>query len=110
MRQRRDFLKLALAGALSGAAAPFAEGPARAAPAAGPPSPFTADSIVEMARDLAKSPFKAPKTALPDPFANLTYDQYVGIRARPGSAVWSDDNVGFGIEPLHRGLIFTTPV
>ena len=63
-----------------------------------------------MARQLAKSPFKAPKSALPDPFANLTYDQYVAIRAKPGSALWSGDNVGFALEPLHRGFIFSTPM
>jgi glucans biosynthesis protein len=111
MRQRRDFLKLALAGALSGAGATLADGGAQAAtPPAAPPSPFAADTVVALARELAKSPFKAPKAALPDPFANLTYDQYVAIHPQPGAAVWSGDNVGFAIEPLHRGLIFTTPV
>ncbi len=111
MRQRRDFLKLALAGALSGAGASLAGDAAQAATEpTGQPLPFAADSVVEMARQLAKSPFKPPKTALPDPFANLTYDQYVAIHAQPGSAAWSGDNVGFAVEPLHRGLIFTTPV
>jgi periplasmic glucans biosynthesis protein len=113
MRQRRDFLKLALAGALAGGASRsvLPIGAAEAAPQpAGQPLPFAAGSVAEMARQLAKAPFKAPKTALPDPFANLTYEQYVGIRPQPGSALWSGDNVGFAIEPLHRGFIFSTPV
>ena len=63
-----------------------------------------------MARQLAKSPFKAPEAPLPDPFANLTYEQYVAIRAQPGAAIWSGDNVGFALEPLHRGFIFSTPM
>ena len=114
MRQRRDFLKLVVAGAFSGASSSLigAAGVPEAAAAAGAPapSPFTADSVVAMARQLAKSPFKAPKGSLPEPFANLTYDQYVDIRARPGSALWSGDNVGFALEPLHRGFIFSPPM
>ncbi len=114
MRQRRDFLKLAFGGALSGAgsaltAALGASG-AAAAPVTAPPVPFAADGVLEMARQLAKSPFKAPKNTLPDPFADMTYDQYVAIRAKPGSALWSSDNVGFALEPLHRGFIFSTPM
>ena len=114
MRQRRDFLKLAFTGALSGASAILAgaAGAANAAtaPGAPAPSPFAAGNVVEMARQLAKSPFKAPKGALPDPFANLTYEQYVAIHPQPGSALWSGDNVGFALEPLHRGFIFSTPM
>ena len=112
MPQRRDFLKLAAAGALSGAAASFASvvDAADATPPAPPPAPFAADNVVEMARQLAKAPFKAPKNTLPDPFANLTYDQYVAIHSQPGAALWAGDNVGFALEPLHRGFIFSTPV
>jgi glucans biosynthesis protein len=106
VRQRRDFLKLAVGGALAGMS-PVRAVAADAAPA---PPPFAADQVVAMARELAKSPFKAPKNTLPDPFANLTYEQYVAIRARPGSALWSGDNVGFALEPLHRGFVFSTPI
>jgi len=115
MRRRRDFLKLAIAGALSGAGSPFAAAlaPAEAAaPAAqtGPPTPFTADTVLDVARTLAKKSFEAPSTPLPDPFANLTYEQYVGIRAKADAAIWGDENIGFAIEPLHRGFIFSTPM
>jgi glucans biosynthesis protein len=129
MRRRRDFLRLVLTGAVSGAAPVLAgaSGAAQAspialagalgakaavaapAPAEGP-TPFTAGAVLDMARQLAKEPYKAPASPLPDPFANLTYEQYVGIRAKPDSALWSDDNVGFAIEPLHRGFIFSTPM
>jgi glucans biosynthesis protein len=114
MRQRRDFLKLAFAGALTGVGSTLADTAvaADAAPASAPAptSPFTSANVIEIARQLAKAPFKAPKSSLPDPFANLTYDQYVAIRSRPGSALWSADNVGFALEPLHRGFIFSTPM
>jgi glucans biosynthesis protein len=119
-RHRRDFLKLGLAGALAGLGGercaladgtPVAQvGPAPAPAAPTPPAPSLAQSILDLARQMAKQPFKAPKPALPDVLANLTYDQYVTIRARPGSAIWINDNIGFAIEPLHRGFIFTTPM
>jgi glucans biosynthesis protein len=109
MRQRRDFLKLVFAGAVAGAGSsdPSAGFAADAPP---PPAPFAAGNVLEMARALAKAPFKAPKDTLPDPFANLTYEQYVAIRSRQGSALWTTDNVGFAVEPLHRGFIFSTPM
>jgi glucans biosynthesis protein len=112
MRPRRDFLKLAMAGAISGATS--ALGLPLAAEAAGDspnaPTPFGATTVLELSRALAKKPFEAPKSPLPDPFSSLTYDQYVAIRPKPGSAVWSGNNVGFAIEPLHRGFIFSTPM
>jgi glucans biosynthesis protein len=110
---RRALLKLAVAGVAAGAASRLAGGVAvaqAATPQLGAPAPFASDDVVEMARQLARAPFKAPKATLPDPFANLTYDQYVAIRSKPGSALWSGDNVGFALEPLHRGFIFSTPV
>ena len=54
--------------------------------------------VVERARQLAKKPYEAPNVPLPGAFANLSYDQYVGIRSKPGTALWSDENLGFAIE------------
>lgn len=109
MIPRRDFLLLAAAGvgAWSVEGAHAAEQPGQ--PAA-PPPPFGAATVVAMARDLAKQPHKAPATDLPAPFANLSYDQYIGLRLRPEATIWAKENVGFEIEPLARGFIFTTPV
>jgi len=115
MRQRRDFLKLTIAGALTGAGSAIAGAltPAKAAePTAqtGPPTPFTTDTVLDLARSLAAKSFDAPSKALPDPFANLAYEQYVSIRYKPSAAIWGDENIGFAIEPLHRGFIFSTPM
>ena len=66
--------------------------------------------VVELARAFATRPFAAPANDLRDPFAGLTYEQYVGIRTKPGAAIWVGENKGFSLEPLHRGPIFTTPV
>jgi glucans biosynthesis protein len=114
MPQRRDFLKLAFAGAVGGAGAALggALELADAAPAdqSNAPSPFGPQTVLDLSRALAKKPFKAPEAPLPDAFVNLTYDQYAPIQPKPGSAIWSGDNVGFTIEPLHRGFIFTAPM
>jgi len=114
MQQRRDFLKLAVAGAIGGASSALSGGlvMADAAPAdqANAPTAFGAQTVLEISRALAKKPFEASKTPLPDPFGSVTYDQYVSIQPKPGSAVWSGDNVGFMIEPLHRGFVFSTPM
>ncbi len=86
--------------------------PPASTPAAAPAAPptFDAGMVAIKARDLAKKPFVALPTDLPAPFAKLTYDQYVAIRQKPGSAIWSGDNVGFALEPLHRGFIFSAPM
>jgi glucans biosynthesis protein len=117
MFKRRDLLKFA---ATSVAAAVVDQTPAHAqsppqAPAtvAAPETPapsFDPAKILDMARDLAKRPYKAPNAPLTDPFASLTYDLYVGIKSKPDNYIWKNDNAGFVIEPLHRGFIFSAPM
>lgn len=85
------------------AQAPAAPAPALApAPAPAPPA-FGFETVSQMARELARKPYAAPSLDLPAPFASLTYEQYVGIRNKPGAALWSDAGLPFVIEPLHRG-------
>ncbi|QGM98281.1 glucan biosynthesis protein [Methylocystis parvus] len=111
MFERRDVLKAAL-GAIASGLAPSARADAPAAPAPQPPAPppFSRDMIVEFARSLAGKPYAPPPTDLVQPFASLTYEQFVGIKTKPGSALWAGENRGFSIEPLHRGNIFTAAV
>jgi len=80
------------------------EAPVQTAPA------FEALRVVEQARLLAAKPYKAPDTTLPNMFSNLNYEQYVGIRPKPNSAIWAADGLGLAIEPLHRGFIFSAPM
>lgn len=121
MYKRRDVLKLAagtVAMATSAMGAPGAIGVAQAQtpPQNGEPprkpdnSAFDPASVVEFARALSKRPYRAPGAALADPFASLNYDLYVGIRSKPESLIWASDNVGFVLEPLHRGFIFSAPM
>lgn len=83
---------------------------APAAPSAPAAVPFAREMVPEIARQLAKRPFAAPANDLREPFANLSYEQYVGIKTKPGAAIWSGENRGFCIEPLHRGFIFAAQV
>ena len=105
--QRREFLKLALGGAIAAASQPLHQA---IAATIGPPAPFAPASVLEMAQALAKTPYVAPKTTLPDPFSNLTFDQYAAIHTTPGSQIWNGDKIGFAIEPLHRGFIYAARV
>ena len=108
-RQRREFLRLALGGALAASLA-------RSAPLPPPPSrlaqpvPFAADTVVRKAVELAAKPFKEPEAPLPSLFSGLTFDQYASIRRVPGTAIWSGEKLGFSLEPLHRGFVYTTPI
>jgi periplasmic glucans biosynthesis protein len=108
-RQRREFLKLAAGGALAASLAAPGSTPGRAEPL-GQPVPFSADTVVKMAAELASKPFKAPEAPLPSLFSDLTFEQYAAIRRVPGTAIWSDQKLGFSLEPLHRGFVYTTPI
>ncbi|WP_332685250.1 glucan biosynthesis protein [Bosea sp. (in: a-proteobacteria)] len=72
---------------------------------------FDASLVVEAARMLSRRPM-VPLTAtdLPEGYATLPYDQYVGIRAQPGGLIWAGENRGFTVEPIHRGYVFSAPV
>ena len=85
MFERRHFLKLAATASL--ATMPGFGGNALA-DGIGEAVPFDAGLLAEMARSLAKRPYKAAATDLPDPFNNMPYDQYVGIRRRSEALIW----------------------
>ena len=123
MLKRRDVLKIAVGG-LTAVSSVVAEAQPQPAPEAGgngtapgpvpapaaDSKPFDFAMVVDAARALAKKPFKAPAAPLPDPFANLGYDQYVAIRNRPEGRIWGGENIGFALEPLHRGFLFSAPM
>src|SRR5688572_22309041 len=70
---------------------------------------FEPGLLLNVARVLARRAYAAPASDLPDVFGNLTYEQYVGIKALPNATVWAGENRGFTVEPLHRGFVFNTP-
>ncbi len=109
MIARRDLLRWAAAGLSTRASSAFAA----ATPEAGAPPaqrPFDFGLVIDLARELAKKPHQGAAPALPAPFSNLTYEQYVAIKPKPGAALWANEAMGFVIEPLHRGYLFSAPV
>jgi glucans biosynthesis protein len=80
------------------------------APILGEAMPFEQAMVTEAARALAKQRFKPPAADIPEVFRNLNYEQYVAIRNRSDSTIWAAETVGFAIEPLHRGFIFSSPM
>jgi glucans biosynthesis protein len=95
---------------LGGALAAAGEATVASAESPGPPSPFTPDSVIREASELAKAAYKPLKADLPDPFPSLTFEQYAAIRRHPGTAIWEDGVSPFTLEPLHRGSLFSNPV
>lgn len=108
MIARREFLVWTLSGV--GLLGVDLEVAAADNPAPPQPGSFTPTMVIDRARALAKTAYKAQNTDLPAPFGSLNYEQYVAIRLKPEALIWVRDNVGFSIEPLSRGYIFTAPV
>ena len=71
---------------------------------------FETAALVELARTLSRRPFVPPANDLPEPFAGLSYERYVSIKALPSARLWEGEGRGFVAEPLPRGFVFTTGV
>ncbi len=123
MFERRDVLKFALGGLAAQQVAHYAASglsevllPSALAEEAAQgfaladPVPFEPGFVTEIARNLAKQPFKAAAADLPESLRGLNYEQYTGIRAKASTDIWATENIGFALVPLHRGFIFSTPV
>jgi periplasmic glucans biosynthesis protein len=106
---RRDVLRLT-AGAACLAAWPGRASAAIDAAGLKEGETFSRGALIAYARELAKSPYQPPDSSLTAPFQDLDYQHYVGIRFRPERAIWSSDQRGFVIEPLHRGFIYAAKV
>jgi glucans biosynthesis protein len=74
------------------------------------PTPFDAQTVRRAAQKLAKSPYRAPETKLPDAIANLSYDQYRAIRFDPGQSLWRGRNLPAEVQFFHRGFLFRSRV
>ena len=127
LTRRQSLQLLALAGALlpsrglAQADAPAPSPAPSAAPAApavdipapvigrGPARPFSHDTVVTLARELAAKPYAEPPTA-PQPWADLTYDQYKNILFDARSALWFDEGLPFQSRLFSPGLYFTQAI
>jgi periplasmic glucans biosynthesis protein len=71
---------------------------------------FDPNTVVEVARQLARRPFMAPAADLPEALRNLSFEQYQAIHIHRGDRAWEAEGRGFVIEPLHRGFVYQNPV
>jgi periplasmic glucans biosynthesis protein len=110
---RRSFLTLAAALSAAGLVSPAsgrANAAGGAAPQLGPGSPFSAETVRELAEALAGSGYEPPQNAVAASLKNLNYDQYRDIRYRGEAALWKDDDLGFEAQFFHPGSVYEYPV
>ena len=113
---RREFCAgVSLAALLSGVARAQEAAPGPA-PAPSPPdlyadgAPFSREALEEHARLLATRGFEAPRSLLPDGYAELPLDVFRTIRMLLDRAPWAAENRGFTLDLLPGGFIFRSPV
>ncbi|KKW69207.1 glucan biosynthesis protein D [Lampropedia cohaerens] len=71
--------------------------------------PFTADTVENLARELAAKPYSAP-APVPESLDKLTYDQYRAIRYRPERAIWADQPLPYRMQMFVSGFYYKEPV
>src|ERR1044071_7567277 len=69
------------------------------------PAQFGFANIDRLAGEGAAKPFQDTSPKLPQPIANLSYDQYRDIRYRPQDAIWHGQSM-FEVQMFHRGVNF----
>ncbi len=69
-------------------------------------TPFDADSVAALARQLAAQPYKPPDSTLPDELKNLDYAAYQTIRFNTDHALWREQGINFTAALFHRGYLY----
>ena len=72
--------------------------------------PFNAETLVQMAKSLAKNPYIPPKSALPKEIDTLDYDQHRDIRFVRENGPWFDKKLKFEMQFFHLGSLFKTSI
>ncbi len=85
--------------------------PARALPMVRPGTahPFDRNWLEAEARRLSQAPYE-PLPQVPDPWRDLTYDQYRMMWFNPQRGLWMDEDRPFKVDFFHPGLYFPRPV
>jgi periplasmic glucans biosynthesis protein len=73
-------------------------------------SPFSAQTVRDIAREAAAKPFVAADNKLPDVLRNLTYDKYRMLRFRPEYSLWRQEKLPFEMQMFHRGFLYSDKV
>jgi glucans biosynthesis protein len=68
------------------------------------------EEVWKKAQDLSLSAYEEPTLNLPDPIANLTYDQWRDIRFKPEQSLWRGSDSLLELRFYHLGFLYKTPV
>lgn len=110
---RRAVLRSAGAWTMAAAVLQAAGGIVSRAEADPPPAEgdaFQPDLVKQLAERLSQKEFQKPKADLPEPFNNLSYDQYRDIRFRTEKAVWRGEGLDFELQLFPIGFLYDVPV
>ena len=67
---------------------------------------FDSDTVVKIARQLAKKPYVALNDPLPPGLAKISYDEYRDIRFKPDASIWRAEGLPYQMQLFHRGFYF----
>ncbi len=70
---------------------------------------FSKDNLLMMVRQIADKDYVAP-AKIPQPWVDMSYDQYRGIQFNPDSGLWKDTDLPFNMEFFAPGLYFPTAI
>jgi glucans biosynthesis protein len=66
------------------------------------------EDVVERARMISQEPFEPASMELPEVLQKMGYDQWRGIRFKPGRALWRDE--AYSVQFFHPGFLYKQPV
>lgn len=73
-------------------------------------TPFSRETLEQIAGSLAKKPFEDHRLALEGEWSKLSYDEYRDIRFRADEALWKDNGSPYQMQLFAPGGIFDRPV
>jgi len=68
------------------------------------------DFVREIASEIVKEPYEAPREQVTAYFRKLSYDDYRRIRFLPEASLWRGDNLPFQVQFFHPGYLFNQTV
>lgn len=72
--------------------------------------PFDAQTVRQIAKDLAAKPYAQSDQSLPASLDKLSYDDYRNIRFNTDRSLWRGKGLPFEAQLLHRGFLFRDKV
>ena len=73
-------------------------------------TPFSHETLLEIARETARSPYVEKQATLPKPYQDLTAEQYNDIMFRSEFSSWKANRSQFSLNAHPCGFLYKTPV